>query len=131
MTRIGKVWTTFLPEKSFSPAAVSLNQLDSTLTSIMREKALPDRIENTKSLILKLSSSSFSKYDLSLLGFLPYQNLVECLKIVEFIPSCNCRICSEFAVKVHFLPSCFTNLLKQSKSLTHIYVDNLSNTLSE
>ena len=33
--------------KSFSPAAVSLNQLDSTLTSIMREKTLPDKIENT------------------------------------------------------------------------------------
>ena len=59
VTRIGKVWTTFLPEKSFSPPAVSLNQLDSTLTSIMREKASENK--NTKSKFLKLTSSFFFK----------------------------------------------------------------------
>ena len=119
MTRIGKVWTTFLPGKSFSPAAVSLNQLDSTLTSIMRGKALPDKIENTKSLISKLISSFFSKYGLYLLGFSPISKFSRMLKILEFIPSCNCQICGEFAVKVHFPPSYFTNLLLQRKTLTY------------
>ena len=65
--------------KSFSPAAVSLNQLDSTLTSIMREKALP---KYKKIFCFKIYL--FPKYQSICLGFLPFQKEVDFFQILHW-----------------------------------------------